>query len=370
MNTVKRVPQIDGLRAIAIMLVVSFHYINNQLINSRLYLGKLSAKLFSFGWAGVDLFFVLSGFLIGGILISNKNKQNYFSTFYIRRFLRIIPNYYLLVIIFVLICSAPLFWGKSYLASNTVLPLWSYFTMLQNLFMAKLNNMGNAAMSVTWSIAIEEQFYLIMPLIIYFTNTKILPYLLIIFIVAAIFFRSIYSVAGVSFNIPAYVLLPCRMDAISFGVLLAWINVEYGIENFVSKHYKTLLGLLLFSAITCITLFTIYQDIGIIRNTLFALFFTCCIAIALGKSNSIYSQLLTNKTLNWIGKISYSLYLFHYLILRSTKVVFAKSHNLQNPLWLFTASVTALIVSIFFSWLVYKFLESPIVAFGKKFNYQ
>lgn len=82
----KRISQIDGLRAVASLLVVSFHYINNQLTNSQGTIGKFFAKLFSFGWAGVDLFFVLSGFLIGSILISNKKKNKYFSIFYIRRF--------------------------------------------------------------------------------------------------------------------------------------------------------------------------------------------------------------------------------------------------------------------------------------------
>ena len=78
----KRIPQIDGLRAIAILLVLSFHYINNQLVNETTKIAKFFCFATSFGWAGVDLFFVLSGFLIGSILLLNKQKDKYFAAFY------------------------------------------------------------------------------------------------------------------------------------------------------------------------------------------------------------------------------------------------------------------------------------------------
>ncbi|HKP32089.1 MAG TPA: acyltransferase family protein, partial [Chitinophagaceae bacterium] len=80
----KRIKELDGLRGIAILLVLSFHYINNQMVNRTDTLSKAITKATSFGWVGVDLFFVLSGFLIGSILIANKLKDNYFRTFYIR----------------------------------------------------------------------------------------------------------------------------------------------------------------------------------------------------------------------------------------------------------------------------------------------
>ncbi|MCX6210151.1 MAG: acyltransferase [Bacteroidetes bacterium] len=263
----KRISQIDGLRAVASLLVVSFHYINNQLTDSTSFLGKLFAKLFSFGWAGVDLFFVLSGFLIGGILITNKNKKNYFSTFYIRRFVRIIPNYYLLILLFIILCAIPAFKNTYFLRDSDTIPTWSYFTMFHNVFMAKLNHMGNTAMSVTWSIGIEEQFYLIIPFIIYFTNKKLLPYLLIAFILLANVFRWVYITPETPW-IAAYVLLPCRMDAISLGVILAWINSTYSIEKFVEKNYKKILATMLFIVAICTVLFIIFKDIGVIRNTL------------------------------------------------------------------------------------------------------
>ena len=103
-----RIKQLDGLRGLAVLFVVAFHYINNQISNglvdqqSATTFQKILLKATYFGWVGVDLFFVLSGFLIGSILLRNKKSINLFKTFYIRRFVRIIPIYYLLLLVFLL----------------------------------------------------------------------------------------------------------------------------------------------------------------------------------------------------------------------------------------------------------------------------
>src|ERR1700722_13730876 len=105
----RRIPEVDGLRGIAILLILFFHYINNQLTGSAFRAGKLLYGATSFFWSGVDLFFVLSGFLIGTILLRNKGSDRYFSTFYMRRLVRIIPNYYLLITLFALLAALPYF---------------------------------------------------------------------------------------------------------------------------------------------------------------------------------------------------------------------------------------------------------------------
>lgn len=365
----KRILQIDGLRAVASLLVVSFHYINNQLVNSQNSVGKFFAKLFSFGWAGVDLFFVLSGFLIGSILINNKTKNNYFVTFYVRRLLRIIPNYYLFLFLFLLLGCIPLFKEDYFIAGNNVIPIWSYFIMLQNVFMGLLKNMGNGAMSVTWSIGIEEQFYIIIPFIIYFFNKRLLPYLLVIFIVVANLFRWYYTNPNISFNIPAYVLLPCRMDAISIGIIIAIIHSNIGLEVFIAKYKNKIIFSFVATIMVCIFLFIANEDLGIIKNTLFALFFGCLLMFAIGLPNSFYAKILSYNWLVWIGKISYSLYLFHYLILGVVKTVAFTFICNETSQTLFVISILALSFSILFSWLVYKYLETPCVFFGKKFKY-
>src|SRR5262249_39067117 len=136
---------------------------------------------------GVDLFFVLSGFLLGGILLEHRESQEYFKTFYVRRACRILPVYYLLVIAFAMV--SPLFNGTRndgfiHLFNNPM-PLWSYFTFTQNFAMMSVSDFGAPALSATWSLAVEEQFYLFLPLMIRFVPRGALPGALLLLIVAA-----------------------------------------------------------------------------------------------------------------------------------------------------------------------------------------
>ncbi len=364
-TTLKRIPELDGLRGIAILLVISFHYINNQLFHSENIIGKALGKATSFGWVGVDLFFILSGFLIGTVLIRSKNSKNYFSTFYIRRIVRIIPNYFLLIIIFLILTAIPYFSSNYFLTGNNILPAWSYFAMMHNIYMALQNNMGNVAMSVTWSIGIEEQFYIIFPFIVYFLKDKWLPFLMTACIVLAIIFRMQFH------NwIPPYVLLHCRMDAISFGVLVAWFNYHYDLKEAVDKFYKPLILIMVLDILICAFLYYKYADLGNIRNTLFGIFFSISLVIALTRSNSLYAAFLRNNILRWVGSISYSLYLFHYMILGILHHLFGNTNgigiaNLKDVI----ITVLALISSLLFSYFLFRRLETPMVNFGKRYKY-
>ena len=360
----KRIPELDGLRGVAILLVVSFHYINNQLVNSPGTIAKILCKLTSFGWVGVDLFFVLSGYLIGIILINKKRSANYFSTFYFRRIVRIIPNYFLLIFIFLLLLNIPYFSDSYFLTGNNVLPVWSYFAMTHNFYMAKLANLGNSAMSVTWSIGIEEQFYIVFPFIVYFLKDKWLLIVLILAIILTPVFRSMYA------NwIPPYVLLNCRMDAISFGALIAYFSYHFDLSGWVSRHINWLLLIMLLDILVCAVLFYKFQDIGVIRNTLFGIFFSGCLILALTKKNNLYAAFLRNKLLGFVGTISYSLYLFHYMILGLFHYfLFGKDIGIYNGKDILI-TIAAFITSILFSWVIYMRLETPMVSIGKRLQY-
>ncbi len=364
-QTLRRIPELDGLRAIAILMVISFHYINNQLINSSGFVAKILGKLTSFGWVGVDLFFVLSGFLIGSNLIGNKGSKNYFSTFYIRRVVRIIPNYYLLILLFSIICSIPFFSSDYFLTGNNVIPKWAYLLMIHNIFMAHLQNFGNISISITWSIGVEEQFYIIFPILVYYLKEKWLPYVLVLAIVIAPLIRMQFT------NwIPAYVLLPCRMDSIAFGALIAYTNHSFSLTAIVKKWIVPIVLVLAVDCLICAYLYIRFSDLGVFKNTLFAILFSGLIIFALVYKNSIYGAVLRYRTLVWIGTISYSLYLFHDIILGLCHRIFSISgEGLFSNLKGISVSVLALIISIGFSWLVYKKLETPFVSWGKRFKY-
>jgi peptidoglycan/LPS O-acetylase OafA/YrhL len=166
----QRIHQLDGLRGLAVLFVVSFHYINNQLGASdpATLSGteNLLAKATYFGWVGVDLFFVLSGFLIGTILITNRGSVNYFKIFCERRFFRIAPIYYILLLIFFFLKKSDLDASYTFMFQNDI-PLYYCFLMIQNFAMAQCAHFGSGVLTPTWSLAVEEQFYLVLPLIVY-----------------------------------------------------------------------------------------------------------------------------------------------------------------------------------------------------------
>src|SRR4051812_10334891 len=155
-----RIRELDGLRAIAVLMVVSWHYIG--IPDGQDY---WLWKTFHVGRFGVDLFFVLSGYLISNILLKHRESGSYFSSFYGRRALRIWPIYYLM-------CAASLggwLLGLSpTLFDTSGVPGWTYLFGLQNFGIAVARNNGVYWLGGTWSLAIEEQFYLLFPLIVRF----------------------------------------------------------------------------------------------------------------------------------------------------------------------------------------------------------
>jgi peptidoglycan/LPS O-acetylase OafA/YrhL len=361
---VKRLKEIDGLRGIAILLVVSFHYINNQLTDHTNALAKIFCKITQFGWIGVDLFFVLSGFLIGSILLSNKSSENYFKTFYIRRIVRIIPNYYLLILVFVVVGSIESFKSNSFLTGEDILPFWSYLCLCQNFFMAKYESLGNHPMGVTWSIAIEEQFYLIFPFILYKIDNKRVPYLLVLLIAVAITSRFMFDGW-----ISRYVLLITRVDSLSVGMLVAWIRVNYDMEKFCTDKKVLLNFILIIDILICGICYMVFNDLGVFKHTLFAVIFGIMVINALGNNYNIYGAFLRQNWLIWIGSISYSLYLFHDYILGITYHLMGKNGVIISDFRDIVITISSFALSLLFSYTIYRLLETPMISIGKKFKY-
>ena len=361
----RRIPELDGLRGVAILLVLSFHFVNNQLVSTSSSVGKILARVTSFGWVGVDLFFVLSGFLIGSILLRNRLSLRFFRTFYIRRFVRIVPNYYLLLLVFMLLRKLPVVAENHFMSGGGEIPIWSYFAMVHNIFMANLNSLGNDAISVTWSIGIEEQFYILFPIILYFLNPRYIPHFLVLVIIMANLIR-----IGFERWIPPYVLLPCRMDAIAMGVGVAWIDQKVGVREVAVRKAKLLFSLMIISVISCSYLYFKYKDIGFVRNTIFALVFSILLIWSLSDRSKLLGEFLRNRYLMWIGTISYSLYLFHYIILGLFHEIFLNNQgviirNMKDVV----LTISAFCLSIIFSWIIYKYIEAPCVRIGKKYEY-
>ncbi len=173
----RKLQSLDGLRAIAVSLVF-FHHVQNHI--PAVNLAALRLRMYvGLGWIGVDLFFVLSGFLITGILLDTREASNYFTGFYTRRILRIFPLYYLVltaVVIAGIQLNSP--------AVAAVLPLredrWLYFCYLTNwlgLWKAHWGPNYTNYLAHFWSLAIEEQFYLVWPLVVWLVRPRALPWI-------------------------------------------------------------------------------------------------------------------------------------------------------------------------------------------------
>jgi peptidoglycan/LPS O-acetylase OafA/YrhL len=197
------IPELQGLRGLAVLSVVVYHC-HPRLEGTWLYRASL------WGWAGVNLFFVLSGFLITSILLESRGKPRYFRNFYARRALRIWPVYVLILIVCYL--NAPWFIGPTVLQAIRTAPWWAYILFLQNLFHLALP----PALGPTWSLAIEEQYY-----VLWAPAVRILarPLWLVIVLCAALVASPLFRMSHFAWITPTHTLT--HLDGIAMGSLLA-----------------------------------------------------------------------------------------------------------------------------------------------------
>lgn len=216
------VPALDGVRGLAILLVLFFHF---MLIGGNTPAIRLIQKTWSFGWMGVDLFFVLSGFLITGILLDAKAKRptasGYFKNFYARRTVRIFPLYYAFLIVFLLILPNVMS-GFYDLYGRPPVGQWAFWTYTYNLFQGRHQGAREFShtMGVTWSLCIEEQFYLIWPTIVWFARPRTL-----LKICAGLILMSMIA-RGIVWHQTQYLVFAsqwsfCRMDPLAVGAAIA-----------------------------------------------------------------------------------------------------------------------------------------------------
>src|ERR687886_2107509 len=224
-----RYPELDGLRGVAILMVVAYHY-------------DLAPFL-----SGVDLFFVLSGFLLGGILLDKQEASNYFKAFYARRFCRILPLYFVCLLVFLILLPVTLGWlfGDPFeMLLGDPLPIWSYFTFTHNFAMAQLGGWGTLWLTHTWSLAVEEQFYLFLPFFLRSFSREKLPYLLVGLILSAPLLRAFLYEFHPHGDLAFYVLMPCRADALLLGVLCAYAIRNERCLNLLRTYTRVLYGVL------------------------------------------------------------------------------------------------------------------------------
>jgi peptidoglycan/LPS O-acetylase OafA/YrhL len=283
------IPELDGLRGIAVLAVVIYHC-HPRLMGTWLYTASL------WGWAGVNLFFVLSGFLITSILLESREKRHYFRNFYGRRVLRIWPVYVLVLVVVYL--EAPWFIGQPILQAVKTAPWFAYLLFLQNLFHLSLP----PALGQTWSLAIEEQYYFVWAPTARFLKR---PWMLASVLAAAIIASPLIRHAHPHWLTPTHTLI--HLDGIACGSLLALglytLNWSRRVWLGLGLSY-TVLG---FLATATVAGGTAYLDSAL------AVGFTGAVLLAIastGTHNPVNAA-LRRGPLKFYGRISYGLYMIH-----------------------------------------------------------
>ncbi|MGC2198376.1 MAG: acyltransferase [Terriglobales bacterium] len=367
----RRIPELDGIRGLAILLVVIWHYLSVPLAQSSYpglhFLGHATILT----WSGVDLFFVLSGFLIGGILIDARDSATYFSTFYIRRAFRILPLY-------IVACCAyfPLSAWVSHAFHGGQLgamPWISYATFTQNFWLR--NDRWHVFLAQTWSLAIEEQFYLTLPLLIWFVPAKQLWKVALVGVFAVLAFRSfVYLHFYPQGQTAAYVLLPCRADGLLLGVLAAIAVRNQAALDFIraQRHWLYSVAGLLFLALMVCTIKG-WGVMGRVMSTIgytgLAVFYLALLLFTI-TSNGILKRVFSWACLRWLGTIAYGLYLIHVPALDFVFHLFGRRvPTIARALDLVPLTI-ALGASLLLAYLSWTLFESRLVKIGHRFTYE
>ena len=352
---------LDGLRGVAILLVLFYHY-----GASGLGFGMTSPilSMSHVGWIGVDLFFVLSGFLITGILYDSRTGPRYLRNFYVRRILRIFPLYFtalIIVMILSVLWSSAGIWG-------TANPLWIAL-FLTNAIAAFAGPDSVGVLGHFWSLAIEEHFYLFWPFVVAWGSRRRLVAVCLSIIILSFTARCAAVLYGLSPD-AVYFLTPFRIDALAAGAVISLaIRGPLGIEGLIIPAW--VLGSI---SLVCLLVLTLlcnglpYSDpmVQMLGYSLLALMFGSVILIGLTWSPA--TTLFENSILRWFGKYSYGLYVWHpivnsLLFYAGLKELLGIDNKYEHSAFL----VLGFSLSVAVALLSYHLLEMPFLRLKKYF---
>ena len=363
------IPGLDGLRALAFLLVFAFH-----------------TEYIGFGWVGVQLFFVLSGFLITGILLDMKKSlppKEYFIKFYGRRFLRIFPLYYF----YLLLMSGVTTWLISISYRRAYMRIfqsqvWYAVFYVYDFFFSTIYVKYTDFLDHFWSLSVEEQFYIFWPLMILLVPEKWLKKLIVTFIALGPIFRivfffihrsGIFRILISPVDTALYPLPFSYIEAFAFGAYIS----RYPIPKAKQQFFLLLVGLPL---IGFASQYFATGSLGDILSfgfpflmpqayqfiwgyTVLGYFFM--VIIYLVAYYGMFNRLLDSVAMRYLGKISYGLYIYHFPVLwfSSHLLDFGLPDNLGKPLTAFVALIATLIVAS----ISYRFLERPLLNLKDRF---
>jgi peptidoglycan/LPS O-acetylase OafA/YrhL len=368
-----RIPELDGLRGIAVGMVLVWHFIGALLDPALGAWARWTYHLTILGRTGVDLFFVLSGFLITGIILDRQQRPaGFLGSFYLRRLLRIVPSYALLIAIFWFVASSSTIVAGHTSAFGAETPWWRHATFTQNLWMSDFNRWGPGAISVTWSVAIEEQFYLVFPLLALWMPRRWLPILLVGIVVGSCLHRAHAWISdGNAFRM--YVHTLSRLDGLAVGALIAWLWREqwFGpwLEERAAAMVRTFKVLCMLLPVLAIALkVNLPLAMSSWGHTYLTVFYAICLLMVLHYQQSPQLVWLRTHWLRGLGAVSYTVYLFHPLLLSFVFLAAFRQERISSLLDA-TLALSALLLTLAWSSISLRMLERPLTQWGRRWRY-
>jgi peptidoglycan/LPS O-acetylase OafA/YrhL/glycosyltransferase involved in cell wall biosynthesis len=372
----RHLPALDGLRGIAILLVMVYHFSGGTDQAAR-GLDMWFSRVCGVGWAGVDLFFVLSGFLITGILIEARGGEGGLKRFFVRRSLRIFPLYYAVLI--ALFVGLPLLGAGTSTGLDMVSPhqgwLWTYSGNIAKFFDPSIAfQAGLIQTKHFWSLAVEEQFYLLWPFCVMWLSGKALGRVCVGVACASLALRT-----GLQFVVgdAVYTFTPCRLEGLMVGayVAIAWRDAASVV------HHRVLVRNVAVGCASVLGVTWLAVGLDNAHWTMLTYGFTV-VAVLSGAllvmvlktaKTSTLHRVLCAEPLRFVGRLAYGLYVFHYLLMPLFQSYFSPEvlvREVFGHYWpsRFASMGLSIAASIAVAWVSWHVLEKHFLALKDRFG--